>query len=168
MKAIFDKILKPLKIVDNLFDKAEKVLLISILSFVIGLSFLQVIMRNFFEGGFVWGDVFLRHMVLWLGLIGASVATKENRHINIDIVSRLLKAKSKIIVNLLVSLISVYVCWLLLMSSIKFVSAEKEFGTTIFSDTPAWIFQSIFPIAFSIMEFRFVLNIFNNLRSLMK
>ncbi|MFC1562983.1 TRAP transporter small permease, partial [candidate division KSB1 bacterium] len=124
--------------------------------------------RNYFDGGFIWGDVFIRQMVLWLGLIGASFATKEKRHINIDIVSRILKDKSKHFVNILVSLISVYVCWLLLKASIDFVSAEKGFGTTIFTDTPAWLFQVVFPIAFSIMVFRFVLNVFNNLRSLIK
>ncbi len=165
---MIDKFLKSLKSVDDLLEKVEKTVLIGVLSLVIGLSFLQVILRNFFGGGFIWGDVFLRHMVLWLGLIGASIATKENRHINIDIVSRILKDKSKSIINILINLVSAYICWLLLKASISFVSAEKEFGSTIFADTPVWIFQSIFPVAFSIMVFRFVLNVFNNFKSLIK
>lgn len=168
MKHLFDNLFKVLSIFDNILEKIERTVLISILSFVIGLSFLQVILRNFFGWGFIWGDIFLRHMVLWLGLIGASIATKENRQINIDIVSRVLHSKSKLIINILISLISVYVCYLLFKASISFVTAEKSFETTIFNDFPAWIFQIIFPFAFFIIAYRFALNVLNNLRDLLK
>ena len=168
MKRLFDNLLNVLSGFDNLLEKIERVVLVSILTFVIGLSFFQVILRNFFAGGFTWGDVFLRHMVLWLGLIGASIATKKNRHINIDIVSRILHSKSKLIINTLIGLLSLYICCILFRASINFISAEKSFGSTIFYDFPAWIFQIIFPVAFFIISYRFALNVINNLRDLLK
>jgi len=168
MKHLFENLFRILSIFDNILEKIERTVLISILSFVIGLSFLQVVLRNFFGLGFIWGDIFLRHMVLWLGLIGASIATKENRQINIDIVSRILHSKSKLIINILIGLISVSVCYLLFKASITFVTAERSFGTIIFKDFPAWIFQVIFPIAFFIIAYRFALNVLNNLRDLLK
>ena len=106
MIVLFNKVISFLKTFDGFLERIEKFVLISILSFVIGLSFLQVILRNFFGSGFIWGDVFLRQMVLWIGLIGASIATKENRHINIDIVSRIIFSKAKFVINIFINIIS--------------------------------------------------------------
>ena len=46
MKAFFDSFLNLLKKVDNFFAAVEKAVLIGVLSFVIGLSFFQVILRT--------------------------------------------------------------------------------------------------------------------------
>lgn len=167
MIALFNKIISFLKTFDGFLERIEKFVLISILSFVIGLSFLQVILRNFFGSGFIWGDVFLRQMVLWIGLIGASIATKENRHINIDIVSRIIFSKAKFVINIFINIISAYVCLLLLKASFRFVASEKSFGTAVFENFPVWIFQTIFVITFCLMTFRFALNILDNIKSLL-
>ena len=50
----------------------------------------QVIMRNFLDSGFSWGDPLLRLLVLWLGLMGAMVATRLDRHITVDALLRVL------------------------------------------------------------------------------
>lgn len=167
MMISFNDILSFLKTFDGILERLEKFVLISVLSFVIGLSFLQVILRNFVGGGFIWGDVLLRQMVLWIGLIGASIATKENRHLNIDIVSKIVSSKAKYFINILINIMSAYICSLLLKASFRFVVSEKSFGTTVLENFPVWIFETIFIIAFCLMMFRFVLNILNNINNLL-
>lgn len=167
MMVLFNRIISFLKTFDGILEKIERIILITILSFVIGLSFLQVILRNIFGSGFIWGDVFLRQMVLWIGLIGASIATKENRHINIDIVSRIIFSKAKFVINIFINIISAFVCLLLLKASFRFVASEKSFGTTVFESFPVWIFQTIFVIAFCVMTFRFTLSFLNNINNLL-
>ena len=71
----------------------ENSLLILILSVMVFMAFLQVVLRNLFHSGILWGDIFLRHLVLWVGFIGASLATRSERHINIDILTRLMSPK---------------------------------------------------------------------------
>ena len=71
--------------------RIEDALLVLLLSIMIVLATTQILLRNFFDLGFVWADPLLRVMVLWLGMIGATVATRDNRHIRIDLLSQFFK-----------------------------------------------------------------------------
>ena len=53
------------------------------------LGCMQIVLRNFFHSGIIWADPLMRHLVLWLGCLGAALATTRVRHINIDVFSRL-------------------------------------------------------------------------------
>ena len=68
--------MKILNFLNKWIEKTETVLLIVILTVMILLSFLQVLLRNFFDQGLLWGDIFLRNLVLWVGFLGASLATR--------------------------------------------------------------------------------------------
>jgi TRAP-type C4-dicarboxylate transport system permease small subunit len=73
----------------NRLHRAEDALLVVLLSTMIVLAGTQIILRNFLDSGFVWIDPLLRVLVLWLGLLGATVATRNNKHIRIDLLSKL-------------------------------------------------------------------------------
>ena len=55
----------------------------------------QVLLRNFFDGGVYWGDSAVRVMVLWVTMLGAMVASRDDSHIRIDLVGRFLKDLGK-------------------------------------------------------------------------
>ena len=63
-------------------------MLISLLISMILLSSGQIVLRNFFDIGIIWIDPLLRVLVLWTALVGATVASRENKHIRIDLLSR--------------------------------------------------------------------------------
>ena len=50
----------------------------------------QIVLRNGFDSGVLWAESFARILVLWVAMLGAMVATRENNHISIDAVSRYL------------------------------------------------------------------------------
>ncbi|MCK5358284.1 MAG: hypothetical protein KAJ48_07800, partial [Elusimicrobiales bacterium] len=52
---------------EHFIVKGEKFLIIAFVFFMVTLSFLQVVLRLFFNYGIVWLDPVLRHMVLWSG-----------------------------------------------------------------------------------------------------
>jgi len=139
-------------------NRLEQAILVSLLLIMVGLAFLQILLRILFHSGIIWGDVALRHLVLWLGLFGATVATKESRHINIDILPRLLSGKARTLLGILINFFSAFVCLLLAHGGIKFVYDEFLAKTTTFLAIPGWIVALIFPLAFLIMTMRFVLN----------
>ena len=147
--------MKYLHRLDNLIAHMEKWILVFIVMAMVSFAFLQVLLRNIFSEGFLGGDIILRHLVLWVGFIGASLATRENKHINIDVFSRFIKGRKKIFVEILVLLFSALVAYLLLKASISFVMMEKEFGSTLFGSVQAWYFQVIIPIGFMLILFRF-------------
>jgi TRAP-type C4-dicarboxylate transport system permease small subunit len=147
--------MKTLKLINHSLAKIELWTLVVIVIIMIFLSFLQALLRNFLNEGFLWGDTFLRHLVLWVGFMGASLATQEEKHINIDVFSRFVKGKFKTALTALIYLIASFICGYLTWAAIQFVMEEKEFGTLLFNDVPVWPFQTIIPIGFASMSFKF-------------
>ncbi len=79
-----------LRKLDLLGKRVEDFLLFLLLAGMILLATGQIALRNFFAAGVIWGDELLRIILLWLALFGAMAASRDNKHINIDIVSRFL------------------------------------------------------------------------------
>jgi C4-dicarboxylate transporter DctQ subunit len=94
-------------------------------------------------------------MVLWIGLLGALLATRSREHISIDLINRLggpvLKKVSSVMTLIFASGVSGIVAW----HSGKYVQMALEFGDMAFADVPAWPLQLIIPISFGLMALRF-------------
>ena len=80
---------------DRTLEKIEWCLIVCLLSMMIILSFGQMVSRNLFHYALIWGDTFLRQLVLWTGFLGASLAVRQNKHISIDVISNFLSPKLK-------------------------------------------------------------------------
>lgn len=136
----------------------EDSLLVLLLSAMILLASSQILMRNVWDMGQFWIDPLLRLLVLWLGLLGAMAATRESRHISIDIVSHHLPPKLKDTVHLVTDLFASVICALLSYHAVRFVLFEKEDGAMLFLNIPAWVCELVLPIGFGIMALRFLLH----------
>ncbi len=145
--------------IDKGLMRIENLLIILLLSVMVLMAFLQVVLRNLFSMGILWADIFLRHLVLWVGFIGASLATRESKHINIDILTRFVSGAKQPYFKIFIDLISGGVCVILARAGYKFLRYEIEAGTTLFNDIPAWLFQLIIPVGFALIGFRFILNL---------
>jgi C4-dicarboxylate transporter DctQ subunit len=148
--------------VDEVLDRIEQNLLVIFLSSMILIAFLQIVLRNFFATGLGWGDLVLRNLVLWVGFIGATLATREGKHINIDVVSRWLPPLWKNLVTLITHLFSFLICFLLTLAALKFIKNEAQMGNVTFLNIPGWIPALILPITFGLMTFRFGLRSLKN------
>ena len=62
----------------------EDGLLVLIVATLVGIAGLQIILRDFFNIGLTWGDPLLRTLVLWVGMLGAMIASRTENHISID------------------------------------------------------------------------------------
>jgi TRAP-type C4-dicarboxylate transport system permease small subunit len=158
----------PLRKLNDLIGKVEGFLLTFILVVMIGLAFTQVILRNFFNSGITWADVVVRHLVLWVGFIGASVASKEDGHLAMDLVSRFLPDKLRRPTAMFVHAASSFVCACLTVASYKFVMGEKEAGSMLVENIPNYWAIIIIPIGFGMMSLRFALKIFTDIKVLVK
>ena len=148
---------------DEMIDRVEQTLVVSFLGFMIFIAFLQILLRNVFSTGLDWGDPLLRNLVLWIGFIGATLATKEGKHINIDVISKWLPSMGKNVATLITHLFSFLVCCALTYATLKFIRNEIQMGQNTFLNIPVWIPEMILPLTFSLMTFRFGLRSFRNL-----
>ena len=136
--------------------RAEDILLALVLGTLVVLAPLQIFLRNFFDAGWIWADPFLRVLVLWVALLGALAASRQNKQISIDVVSKFLSPRSRAIVGLQTGLFTAFVCTVLAYHSWLFVAGEREFGSKAFGDVPAWLCQIVIPFAFSMIAVRHV------------
>jgi len=156
----------PFRRIDDWFGKIQNALLTIILVSMISLAFTQVVLRNFFNTGISWGDAVVRHLVLWVGFIGASVATKEHGHLAMDLMSRFMPEKFKKISSIFIHITSAVVCAFLTHASYKFVLGEKEAGGILLPGVPTYYAIAIIPIGFLIMSVRFALRLVGDFGSL--
>lgn len=145
-----------LKRLDVLGRCLEDIFLASLLTFMILLAGWQIVQRNFIGGGMIWGDELLRLMVLWLGLLGAMAASRDNRHVSIDLLFRFLPKKFKYPVQIMLHIFTSVVCGMLAFYSYKFVLMEYEYQTRVLTGLPAWWFELILPIGFGMMSLRYI------------
>jgi TRAP-type C4-dicarboxylate transport system permease small subunit len=136
-------------------DLLEDSLLILLLGSMIILGSGQIVLRNFFDFGFIWIDPLLRLLVLWTGLIGATVASRDNRHIRIDLLSRYLPKAAHLIIQFAVGLFSVFICAVIAWHGASWVLLDYQDNLLGFENLPAWILESIIPIAFGLIALRY-------------
>ena len=143
------------KKVETALIKVETAILVFLLSLMVVMSFTQVILRQFFSIGILWGDTFLRHIVLWVGFLGAALATADNKHFAWDTIVDLLEKKTRSKVMLLAHAAAAAITTALIHASWMFFLDEKSSGSILFSigerAVPSWIFFAIVPIGFALV-----------------
>lgn len=142
----------------------ENVLLVVALAALIVIAGAQILLRNVFSIGIVWADGATRLIVLWLALLGAMAASRDNRHIAINVVDRFLPYALRRAAFVLRHLFTSAICAVLAWYSWVFVRDSREFGDTLLGDWPAWWFQIVMPIAFGLIAYRYLLRALGALR----
>ena len=143
----------------------EDVLLVLILAAMVLLAGTQIILRNVFDGAILWAGPMLRVGVLWVGMIGAMVATRSDKQISIDAVSRFLptqwKARVRVLTDLFTAVVAAVVAW----SAFRLVLDDRAAGTTAVAFIPLWVCEAILPVAFGVIAIRYVLFATRHLRT---
>ncbi|MCX7984115.1 MAG: TRAP transporter small permease [Bacteroidetes bacterium] len=160
--------MKFLKWFESLLTKCETILVVILLIVMLILGFTQVLLRNIFHSGIVWGDIVLRHLVLWIGFVGALLATTANKHISIDVFTRFLSPPHKLTIQILIDLFSALICTLLFHAALTFVTYEIDSQHTVYADIPSWYAQSIIPLGYGLLSLHFLLRIVSNIYCLLK
>ena len=134
---------------------AENTLLIIILASMLGIAVWQIFARNVYSGGFFWADEYLRLAVLWVAFIGSIAAARDHRHLRIDLLSRLLPASLTRWTDFIADLATVIICMVLAWYSLEFVRETFEYEDLAMGYLPLWWFQSILPVGFLLIGFRY-------------
>ena len=139
----------------------ESGMLVGMLGVMIALAAYQVIARNFYDSGIVWGDSLVRVLVLWITLLGAMVASRNDEHIRMDLVSRFMTDFGKRLLRRFGSAFTCVICGLFAWYSYKLVSLEYEFQDIAFAQVPVWVCESIMPLGAGVMCLRYLFHTFS-------
>ncbi len=142
------------RLVQWLHRLEDSVLVLLLLAMIL-LAGYDILARSIFGGGVSWIPPLLRVMVLWIGLLGALLATRSREHISIDLISRLGGPTLNRIASTITLLFAAVVCGLVGWFSGQYVQLAFEFQDIAFADIPAWPLQLIIPFTFGLMGLRF-------------
>src|SRR5262245_60674173 len=154
--------MRALKRVDAIFAKVEVGLLIATFLVLLLLGLIQIVLRKF-NIPLSWADEVMRNITLWVGLLGASLATWEGGHLNVDALTHFLGPRVKtfagIFVGLAASFISgvvAYSGWITFARLIERLKTHDA-GATLSSGIPVAVWQVMIPLAFSVIAIRFLI-----------
>ena len=121
-----------------------------------GDSWLMRLLKFF---NFGWIDVVTRHLLLWVAFFGAAMATRRRKHINIDALSRVLSAKLRLRLRVLIDLVAMVVCVLLTHAAWSFLMMEHTFGGKLYKAVPSWVGIGIIPLGFGLLALHFAFEV---------
>lgn len=88
-------------------------------------------------------------------MTGAMFASRDKKHIRIDLLSHYLPDKYKNYINRITDFFTAFICGLVAFYSIEFIQYEYEEGLIAFANVPVWLCETVIPFAFSVMALRY-------------
>jgi len=144
------------KIVNVILNKLEDIFVTLALSIAVIVAFLEVILRQFGTSlGFSFELV--NYLLIWVGLIGASIGVRENVHLGVDLVIKSFEPSTQKAIILLGNLINVIFSFVIAYLGYMHVLDVLHLGqVTPEMELPLYIPRLLIPIAFGLMGIRFL------------
>lgn len=159
-------LLTPLRALDGALRRGEIVVLVTVLITMIGVSFAQVVMRKIRPyvpsvQEVAWFDILARHLVLWVGILGASIAAREGRHFGVELLPKLFSERGRQRLEAGLNVAAGVVVLVLTLGMIDYVRRPDENALFVIDalELPVrrWWLLAIMPVGLGLMTFRFFL-----------
>ena len=145
----------------------EDSFLVMLLGSMIFLAVTQIVLRNVFDSGLQWIDPLLRLLVLWVGMAGAMVATREDHHISIDVFTRTMSIRVQQTVRVFTDVFTCLVAAIIAYHAVRLVLMDREAESIAFASIPSWVCELILPLAFGVIALRYLIFAVTHARQLL-
>ena len=130
---------------------------IILLAFTVTLSFVQVILRYFFNAGFAWVPEIVVFSFITLTLVGASTGVRNGVHIGVDVIVKLFPAKFQMVSHIFADICGAGLYLFMSYLTYQFVMYFRDMGqVSIITEIPIWMMISYMPVAFFLMAFHYL------------
>jgi len=128
-----------------------------VVSAVVGGGFIGWFFLVGVEEGYIWASEFSNLMLMYVGFLGASMATRQGRHIQVDVVRKNLSPRHLPLYNAISGLVTVLFCGLLLAITVHYMAERLEAGSHLEATKLPEVLMSL-PVGVSLllMELRFM------------
>ncbi len=138
-------------------NRLEEAFMIVALTAMTLLTFVQVVLRYGFGGGFVWSLEATTYTFAWLVLIGMSYGVRTEAHIAVDLLTSRLSPRTGRVVAAVALVCGLAYCGLMIFGSGRFIERLMTLGTDARDiPLPRWVLTGIMPIAFGLLALRLV------------
>ena len=130
---------------------------IILMAFAVTLSFIQVILRYFFNMGFAWVPEIVVFGFITLTLVGASTGVRNGVHIGVDVIVKLFPAKFQMISDVFANLCGAGLYLFMSYLTFQFVMYFRDMGqVSIITEIPIWMMIIYMPVAFFLIAFHYL------------
>ena len=144
------------KISNLILNRTEEIFVAVAMAVAVSLAFIEVILRQFGSSlGFT--HELVNYLLIWVGLIGASIGVREKTHLGVDILINAFEPKTQkaiIIVTLWISAAFTFTIAILGYQHVLDILAFGQVSPEL--EVPLYIPRMLIPIAFGLMTIRFI------------
>jgi tripartite ATP-independent transporter DctM subunit len=132
----------------------ERWALVAIVLAMVVLPTLETAVRRFTGSGVPGAMVYTEHLTLWVGFLGAMLATASGHHLALSTVDFLPAGLPRVLARAFGSAVTTLVCAFLAYASLDMVLLDKGRVDTLAGGVPEWWFEVVMPIGFAVMSVR--------------
>lgn len=117
---------------------------------LLGSVTIQVVGRYFFSYTPAWSSVLAAYLLTWITLLGAAYATRAGINLSVDLVERLLPARHRALLQIVIDLSCLMFAGILLVAGIHQVSVTSALRSYGLGVSASWLYLSA-PVAAALM-----------------
>jgi tripartite ATP-independent transporter DctM subunit len=132
----------------------ERWLLVAIVLAMVLLPTLETAVRRLTGSGVSGAMVYTEHFTLWVGFLGAMLATASGHHLALSTADFLPQGRPRDLARAFGSAVTTLVCAFLAYASLDMVLLDKGRVDTLAGGVPEWWFEVVMPVGFAVMSVR--------------
>ncbi|MBS2024088.1 MAG: TRAP transporter large permease subunit [Deltaproteobacteria bacterium] len=122
---------------------------------MVALPTIEAVWRRFTGNSMPGAAVYTQHFTLWIGFIGAMIATASKSHLALSTLDMIPPGRARVFCQGLASVLSAFINAALAYASLIMVLAQRGSTNVLEGGVPAIVFEAVMPIAFTVMAYRF-------------
>jgi len=157
------RVIAAIRALDRALTATEVALVSVALLLMVVLKFVDVVMRNTGHGGVPEFATIAQHLVLWVGMLGASLATAGRKHIAIELFAPLVTPQGRRVVEGIVDVSTIFTTALFAYVAWEWIDfSERPENAIVFAvplvDVPfrRWWSLSVIPAGFALISARYL------------
>lgn len=143
--------------VRDLGRRVEDAVTVGALLLMAALPALEMVLRTLFGAIVPGSSSYVQNLTLWVGFLGAMIASRERRHLNLSAGALVLAPRWQKLTGPFAAAVSTAVAAGLFWASVQFVRAELDAPERLGGWLPVWAVEMVLPVAFAVIAVRFVL-----------
>jgi C4-dicarboxylate transporter DctM subunit len=123
------------------------------LAAMVALPLLEILIRRAFGIGLPGSGPFVQHLTLWVGFLGAAIAAREGKLLALA-TGGAVPRRARRAAAVFAAAVAACMATILAGGAVQLVLSERETGTIIAANVPAWVGQLALPIGFALIALR--------------
>ena len=123
------------------------------LAAMVALPLLEIVVRRLFGVGVPGSGPFVQHLTLWVGFLGAAIAAREGKLLALATGTAVPRRARRPAV-VFAAAVAACMATILAYGAVQLVITERETGTIIAANVPAWVGQLALPVGFALIALR--------------